>query len=99
MNPSWLKNHDVRSFAFKPIIVRTYCTKPVCDVALRLPMRELPFEIFFMKSIEDFQFSRSQLFITCMPVELVIGLLSAWFDALKDIFRHLGHLSIKVSRI
>ena len=89
MNPSWLKNHDVRSFAFKPItIVRTYCTKPVCDDALRLPMRELLFESFFKKSIEDLQFSKSQLFITCLPVELVIGLLSAWFDALKDIFRH-----------
>ena len=46
MNPSWLKNHDVRSFAFKPIIVKTYCIKPVCDVALRFPMRELLFESF-----------------------------------------------------
>ena len=48
MNPSWLKNHDVRSFAFKPIIVRTYCVKTVCDVAIRLTMRELLFESFFM---------------------------------------------------
>ena len=94
MNPSWLKNHDVRSFAFKPIIVKTYCIKPVCDVALRFPMRELLFESFFMKSIEGnhighLPFSSSQLFTTCITVELLIGLLSAWFDALKDIFRHL----------
>ena len=92
MNPSWLKNHDVRSFAFKPITVRKYCTELVCDVVLRKPMKELLFERFFMKTIEgnhigDLPFSRSQLFITCMTVELVFGLLSAWFDALKDIFR------------
>ena len=90
MNPSWLKNHDVRSFAFKPItIVRPYCMRPVCDVALSLPTRELFFESFFMKSIEDLQFSRSKLIIKCLHVELSIGLLSPWFDAIKDIFRPL----------
>ena len=94
MNPSWLKNHDVRSFAFKHFIVRKYCMKPVCDVVLRIPMSELLFESFFMKSNEGnhighLPFSSSQLFSTCITVELLIGLLSAWFDALKDIFRHL----------
>ena len=62
MNPSWLKNHDVRSFAFKPIIVKTYCIKPVCDVALRFPMRELLFESFFMKSIEGNPYAFKDIF-------------------------------------
>ena len=84
MNPSWLKNHDVRSFAFK--LTRTkYCIFVVCDVTIR------DWLLVFDVKQSKYQGDKDKSLNGSGNQDIITYLLLTWLT-LKVIFRLLSYL-------